>query len=199
MNFIEYFNNWRKNYDTYTLDDQKRIINKLEEKYPNQKQFSRGEIYKFFLNRTCKKIVEIGGWKGDLANEVLNNNKTIELWNNYDICSNAKDKAICKDVRYNCIIPDDFVWNLNQFETYDTCILSHVIEHIKEEELQKLFIKLKNIKHIYIAAPIDKDKNNWNNYCGTHILKCGWNKVSAMLKGYKEEIVNNGVRFYTKA
>jgi len=196
----DYFNKWREEYDSYSIEDQKRIINELEEKYPTQRQFSVSVIYirKFLPKKPNQKILEIGGWKGHLASIILKENETIELWHNYDICSNAKDKSVCNDKRYECIIANDFVWNLDVFNEYDVCILSHVIEHIKESELRKLFTKLKNIKFIYIASPLKEKGSNWNNYMGTHILNCGWNSIRNMLKDYKETIINKDVRIYER-
>jgi len=192
------FNTWRKEYDSYSLKDQQKIINDLEERYPNQKQFTFSEVDEFISENSPQKVLEIGGWKGHLAHEILKENKTIELWHNYEICSNAKDKSVCKDERYKCIIAPDFVWNLDVFDNYDVCILSHVVEHIKEPELRKLFKKLKNIRYFYIEAPIEEDGQRWGNYQGTHILKCGWNSIKEMLVHYEETIINENIRTYRK-
>ena len=193
------FNKWRDEYDSYSLKDQKEIINQLEIKYPNQKQYSTPEVKKFLSNIPSPKILEIGGWKGHLAYEILKDNRLIKFWHNYEICSNAKDKCICKDKRYECIIAPDFVWNVGVLNGYNICILSHVIEHIKEEELRKLFDKIKDVKYIYIASPLKETGQTWKNYCGTHILKCGWNSIRKMLNNYKEKIINKNIRIYERS
>ena len=139
------------------------------------------------------KVLEIGGWKGELASEVLLKDKNIILWHNYDICSNAINKNVCESERFKGIVLTDFAWNLNIFNDYNVCILSHIIEHIKKHELIKFFDKIKHIKYVYIDAPLNDPYNRikWKNYCGTHILECEWKDITNMLKNYKEVIISN--------
>jgi len=187
------FNKWREKYSSYSFKEQKEISNELEVLYPKQQQFNTKEVSNFLRNIPNPKILEIGGWKGELASEILTQNKSIILWHNYDICSNAIEKTVCNDKRYKTILLTDFAWNLDIFSKYNVCILSHVIEHIKKHELIKLFDKIKHIKYIYIDAPLNNPylSQGWKNYEGTHVLECGWSGVMNMLKGYNLKLNGN--------
>ncbi len=187
------FNEWREKYDKYTFEQHKKINNRFESLYPKQQKFVTKEVGKFLKGITKAKVLEVGGWKGELASQVLSTNKDIILWHNYDICSNAIDKNICKDERFKGIVLIDFVWNLNIFKEYNVCVLSHIIEHIKKKELIKFFSKIKHIKYIYIDAPLNDPYNRmkWKNYSGTHILECNWNDIKNILRNYKENIITN--------
>lgn len=189
------FNEWREKYSSYSFKEQKEIINRLELRYPNQRQFNFKEVSNFLRNIPKPKVLELGGWKGELASQILTENKSIILWHNYDICSNAIDKSVCKDKRFRGILLTDFAWNLNIFSEYNTCVLSHVIEHIKKHELEKFFNKIKHIKYIFIDAPLNSPYllRGWKNYAGTHILECGWDGVKNMLKGYNLKFNGNSL------
>jgi len=189
------FNEWREKYSSYSFKEQKEIYNRLELLYPKQQQFNAKEISNFLRNIRNPKILEIGGWKGELASQILAQNKNIVLWHNYDICSNAIDKNICKDKRFKAILLTDFAWNLDIFSEYNTCVLSHVIEHVKKHEVMKFFNKIKHIKYIFIDAPLNNPYffQKWRNYVGTHILECGWDGVKNMLKGYNLKLNGNSL------
>ena len=189
------FNEWREKYSSYSFKEQKEIINRLELRYPKQRQFNFKEVSNFLKDIPKPKVLELGGWKGELASEILAQNKNVILWHNYDICSNAIDKSVCKDKRFKAILLTDFAWNLDIFSEYNTCVLSHVIEHIRKHELEKFFNKIKHIKYIFIDAPLNDPYllRGWKNYAGTHILECGWDCVKNMLKGYNLKLNGNSL------
>ena len=187
------FNKWRAEYDSYSFEKQKELNNELEKVAPNQIQHKAEIVGEFLRKIPNAKVLEIGGWKGELAQKILSKNKNILLWHNYDICSNAIEKNVCKDTRFKGIVLTDFAWNLDIWKDYNIVILSHIIEHIRKRELIKLFDKFKHIKYIYIDAPLNDPYRGveWKNYCGTHILECGWDQITEMLKNYKETILTN--------
>lgn len=185
------FNEWRENYDTYSFEQHKELNNILEEISPRQQQHNTEEVINFLKDIPNAKVLELGGWKGELANKVLLTNKDIILWHNYDICSNAIDKNVCKDERFKGIVLTDFAWNLDIFSGYNVCIMSHVVEHMKLYEFKSFLDKIKHIKYIYIDCPLNDPYNRmkWKNYCGTHILNAEWSDITKALKGYNETII----------
>ncbi|MEE9439557.1 MAG: hypothetical protein V3V14_11195 [Saprospiraceae bacterium] len=195
------FNKYRKEYDSYSFKQLQEIYNELELLYPKQEHFTTEYIERFLTNIPSPKIMELGGFKGELASQILAKNKRILLWHNYDICPNSIEKTMCKDKRYKAILLEDFAWNLDIFDSYNVCILSHTIEHIKQKQLKRFFDKIKNVKYIYIEAPM---RLSWNNTPTTHILECGWKAITNMLRDYKEIIKRKhlrkvaGIRVYVK-
>ena len=169
------FNKWRAEYDSYSFEKQKELNNELEKVAPNQIQHKAEIVGEFLRKIPNAKVLEI------------------LLWHNYDICSNAIEKNVCKDTRFKGIVLTDFAWNLDIWKDYNIVILSHIIEHIRKRELIKLFDKFKHIKYIYIDAPLNDPYRGieWKNYCGTHILECGWDQITKILKNYKETIITN--------
>ena len=192
------FNNWREKYDSYSFKKQGEIYNELEELYPEQICFTLPFVEGFLKNIEKPKILELGGYKGELAKDILECNDDIVLWHNYELSSNAIEKNVCTDERYKPILLKDFAWNLDVFTPYNVCILSHIIEHIKQKQLKKFLEKIPNIKHIYIEAPLHRRRDGWHNRGATHILECGWGAIRNMLRDYKEIVKRKDVRCYIK-
>jgi len=109
---IHEFDNYRKKYDSLSFSDKKRITRRWSKKYPEQAHF-RYDYVDLWLQKYVKtpvRILEIGGWKGDLASKVLLSSMNIELWHNYDLIE-SDSTEICKDKRYNLFSLDYYVWN----------------------------------------------------------------------------------------
>jgi hypothetical protein len=204
------FNKWRLEYDSYGFEDHKKIYEELYVIYPDQQHYDMAALFSFIDYPYSKrlKILEIGGWKGELANGILNSNivgkdgkrlsDQIAYWHNYEITPSVITNSVCNHNDYNVILAEDFVWNLNVFQEYNVCIMSHVAEHMKAVELGKFFEKINHIQHIYIHAPIQNESISWDNYVGTHILETGWDGIKEMLSDYCEQKHSDQIRFFRK-
>ena len=174
------FNEWRENYTSLTLKEQVDYHNELESKYPNQAHYDLDFALKVFDIVNPKDVTEAGGWKGDLANVMLNR-YNIESWKNIEICKNAIDNTNCKDARYSYFMPKSFDWFDSKL--YKGLFLAtHFIEHLSNEHFEQLAEYCAGVPLIYFESPLSNEGESWDGYIGTHKLNYGWDKVNEIMK-----------------
>lgn len=199
------FDQWRERYDRLCYADQLEFYNQVETDHPLQHGYDIEKFSRFFTKILATSgeltVLEVGGWKGELAKEALEKYEQIRQWVNYEISAEAVKKSVCNDWRYVPLIPANFVWNIPLVEA-DVFISSHFIEHIRASQLEMLFNNLpSSIKYIIIQAPLADEPTDWNGYFGTHILEVGWAGVNEMLDklGFKlAEILGQEIRYFKK-
>jgi len=190
------FDRWRLNYDTMTYDDQLAFYNRVAVDHPVQHGFD-GEAFRAFFEAVEMpeiQVLEFGGWKGELAAEVLPLYPHITHWTNLEISILAASDVRCRDGRYRAIVPSAFAWELDQLPDHNVFVSSHAIEHIRAAELEQLLAKLpRKVTYIGLQAPLADGPGDWSGYYGSHILEVGWKQVGAMLQvsGFAE-FVNQG-------
>ena len=188
----KYFDKWREDYDSMTNQEQKKRHIDIANTYGNQQSYNLKAYQKADLKG---QIVEIGGWKGELADHMLKENLNILSWTNIEFCTHMEH--VCKDFRYKVIEPKEFRWWLHNPEYLkgDCLIASHFIEHISNTDILSLFvdtISKSSLKRLLLDAPIvEKGECNWSNYLGTHILKYSWSDIISILESLGFKYVNN--------
>jgi len=181
------FDRWRAEYDQMSYADQVAFYNQVAEDHPHQVHFD-ASAFELFLRHTidqvgCVGVLEVGGWKGELAGKMLTRLPGILVWINYEISQTAAEQSVPKTDRYQVVVSDDFVWNIT-LPPCDVLVASHTIEHIKARELGALIDNLPStIKYIGLQAPLADSAQNvtWAGYWGSHILEIGWYEVVKML------------------
>lgn len=182
----EDFNQWREDYDQMTYTDQVEFYNQVEREHPNQR-FFYADSFAQLLGAACAtlfsfSVIELGGWKGELAEKMLLSYPPISYWINYEISQRAVQKSPLRSPRYFPIVLPNFLWTSALWPA-DVFISSHTIEHIREKQLKRLFSKLpKSIKFIGLQSPLPEGPTDWTDDHGSHILECGWGKVKVMLE-----------------
>jgi len=168
----------------------------MEIVYPEQAHYNLEFAKKAFDIVKPKVVTEIGGWKGDLAYEILKDS-SIEKWYNIEISQNAIDKTKCKDQRHEYIKPDSFNW-FDKIEMKGMIVSTHFIEHLSNQNFETLCKFIKEVEYIYFEAPLENDGQTWENYVGTHILTYGWNKVKELLHSHEVILENNYCKLFKK-
>ena len=196
------FDQWRKDYRTQSFKDHQEQYEVIEETYPSQIHFNPAFVIDFLHSVADKletfKILELGGWKGELAETirrrypVLWNHLT--SWENYEICISAIKKSVCTDPKYKGIPLNKHIWKyvffVNEFNIF---IGSHVLEHMIGTEARALlsFLASLRVTYLYLDVPIPRGSPvDWSGYNGTHILEFGWEHLEEVLErlGYIEEM-----------
>lgn len=164
---IEDFNEWRAKYTRMSYQDHIEYHKKWAQMYPDQQHFYTGlqMISDCITSKTA--VMEIGGWTGDLAQQIFNQQKDVILWDNYDL---IEPPSHCADPRYNTIVRDDWLWKTPRLtQYYDVLVASNVLEHMQYEEVHKLFNWLPKIPVVVIVLPYLQ--RTWHNYHGAHIYR----------------------------
>jgi hypothetical protein len=191
LNDPQVFNQWRANYEQMTNEEHTEFTEACAERFPDQVHFTAANFEKVFeqLGPSQPRVLEIGGWKGELAKHCLEK-FPIKSWTNIEFCKSAIKNSKCTDRRYFTLQPERFDW----FETprvidFDVCVSSNTIEHFSDDHFFRLLGHVAGIPTIVFEAPISNEGQTWNDYWGTHILETGWDKINFCMKacGYKVE------------
>jgi len=195
----EEFNQWREQYREMTFKENQEWYDRLEKDHPWQQHFDATKVADFIRHTSTQlgsvRILELGGWKGDLA-EIIRKNypnvwSNIVYWDNHDICLTAIEKNVCHDPKYNAFGIDRQLWELAMLlRPYNIFIGSHVLEHLTTSEIKQLipFLVKYKIQYLYLHVPITEQalgEKIWNNYYGNHILEIGWVQLEQLLRKYK--------------
>ena len=168
------FNEWREKYNEISYDNQKEYYNELEKLYPDQAHYDLNFALQVFDYVKPKFVTEAGGWKGDLANNILSRYKDIINWKNIEICEEAIKNS-------NCLF-----------------VSTHFIEHISNDDFDKLANSLQNIEYVYIESPLSNNDTDWVDYYGTHKLGYGWDKIKQKFSNHKIILENNHCKLFHK-
>lgn len=187
------FDEWRSKYEEMSYRDNIDFHNQMESMYPNQMHFNAGNVI-ITLNLIGRpfKVLEFGGWKGDLAFAMITHyGDDIINWINIEICEAVINKTIHSSEKYRVIKPHRFDWFAEKrIEKPDVVVATHFIEHISNEHFELLARYVSGIPVIYFEAPIEDSRQSWNGYMGTHKLIYGWDDVKRIMKGYGYSSIN---------
>jgi hypothetical protein len=130
-------------------------------------------------------VLELGGWKGELADLLLPDFPNIEKWMNYEITPQAVSDNTCKDSRYEVQIPDNYLWTLDiDLSKYNVFVASHVIEHLKLVHVKRLLSRLRDIKYLYVDAPLPPNGSMWGGGEFSHIIEIGWTALRDLIESF---------------
>lgn len=199
------FDAWRVSYDAMTYDDHVRFYDAVWDAYPVQQHYDTGRATAFLARVDPRRVLELGGWRGELAAAILPEFPDIVRWRNVEVCRGAAENAACTDPRYEAIVPDAWLWERPDLVGFaDTFVASHVIEHMRGDQLRALFaVVLPSVDAVFLASPLDEEGQGWAGYHGSHILELGWRDVAALLAnaGFAryDDIASPEVRAYRRA
>jgi hypothetical protein len=166
------FDLWRTQYDQMSFLDQVAFY--MQFKQPGMKGNSLFRtdfitLLRNFLDQSIEpcRMVEIGGDEGQLA-QLFMDHPNLGFWHNFDLCSFPQTFY---HERYLYTPLTDWVWNLPPFEGFNCVVLSHVLEHLKARDVEKIFPLIANCPHVIMETPLPETKPNWQGYNGSHILE----------------------------
>ncbi len=192
---------WREAYDTMTDEEHKAFAAEAEMRYPTQQHFTYTNFAHLFsrLAKPNCDVLEVGGWKGELAKHCLEAFK-IKYWLNIEFCEEALNKQV--EISH----PEHYTWRPSKFNWFeedrtnngDVLISAHTIEHFSDAHMAKFIKWLSGIPLVMFEAPINHGENDWRGYVGTHILKMGWDKINELMaaEGYACTKLNAACYYY---
>ena len=204
-----FFDEYRARYDLMTFADHQRAYSLVESIYPEQQCFDEGRASRFFealiAHQITPSVIELGGWKGELAQCMLSRYRDITIWHNVEICREAVGKTVCRDSRYTTNTLDGFFWDMKPrfIGMCNTMVLSHVVEHMRLQNFSDTIAHCANehIEHVYLDVPhlTDHSCKTWHGWTSMHVFEAGWADIERIMAthGYQSFIMNGQVRCYT--
>lgn len=178
------WNAWRSRYDEMTFADQVTFYDLVFDDFPEQGRFSTrvlGRLLEGPIGDEVRplgwssipplSVVELGGWNGGFASEILPEHPEIRKWRNYEVSAAAVAATVCEDGRYQGIALRDWYWA--EEHSADIFVASHVLEHLKLRDVLATF-DATDARWLYLQAPLGEEATDWTNYRGSHILEVGW-------------------------
>lgn len=175
------FDGWRASYDEATFADQQDFYDQVHDRYPAQAHYASTRYFEGFLAHIARpvSIIELGGWDGEFAATMLPVHPEITSWRNYEISRKAVAESVCQDSRFEGIALEDWYWELEH--AADLFVASHVIEHLRFEDVLKTF-DASDVRWMYLSSPLAEEKRDWQGYHGSHILEVGWAELTEELR-----------------
>ncbi len=194
---------WRELYYSLTPEENIEFGNDIEARYPGQQSYNVAN-FDYLFGEVCRApaVIEIGGWKGELALHCMSKH-VIKSWFNIDMCKAAVEKTVpMGSLPYAARFPYEFDWFAREErkQDYDVCVSAHTIEHLSDRHLIQLIDYIRGIGLIMFEAPISPKGDNWDGYHGTHMLTMGWNGVNASMegRGYRVHQINGQCYLYER-
>lgn len=174
------WNEWRDRYDTLTFAKQQSFYDRVYEEYPEQARFDVDALMALLqLVPGEPTIVELGGWNGGFAAEILRRDRRIRSWTNHEISELAVRDSACADPRYYGIVLHDWYWAHRH--DADVLVASHVVEHLRLVDVVRAILAT-DCRFMYLQAPLEDRPTSWHNYRGSHILEVGWDGLTAAIE-----------------
>lgn len=178
---------WRARTEKMTYAEQQAFYDDVARDFPEQAHFVREVAIRELTGAAPAGVLEIGGWRGDLAAAVLADPRSaaIRKWVNMDIAPSLAGMQRCRDPRYSFVVAPTWVWDTAIPDEYDAVVATHLIEHLTERQLETLLrrlAKLGRARTLYLESPLREDSHGWKGYRGSHILGLGWAGVRRMVQ-----------------
>jgi glycosyltransferase involved in cell wall biosynthesis len=167
---------WRADYPNLSFKAQQDIYATVAEHSPDQNRFDEQSARAFLQLAAPSRVVEVGGWRGELAAALLPDFPTIKSWANHEIAPNLEPSPT--DQRYRHHILTDWPWKRRMVG--DALVLSHVVEHMQAAQFGRLLSKFTG-DWVYIDCPVSDDPPDWTGYDGSHVIEVGWSGLTLLL------------------
>lgn len=195
---------YRNKYDSLSFDYKIKKAGQWLKLYPEQAHFNIIPI-NYWLEKIVTRpvtVLEIGGWRGDLAKAVLSSFEHIRLWHNYDLIPNNNYQK-CFDNRYKLISLEKNLWNQSLDYEYNALIATHMIEHISWKEFKELCAWIPaGILTVLFESPLPASHENisWKGDYSSHVLEKGWEQVINEMKnqGFKVDFFENDTVIFNR-
>lgn len=169
---------YRAAYDGMTYGEQVAFYDRVWDLHPNQHHYDPEACATFLTSVKATRVIEIGGWRGELAAEMLARFPAIRRWHNVELCRGAIQSTVCQDPRYTCQVPGNWAWTMIH-EPGAVLVAAHVIEHMALPQVGALLSALLP-SAAFIQSPLMEEGQDWTGYTGSHVLRAGWREIVAV-------------------
>ncbi len=133
-------------------------------------------------------VVELGGGDGHVAASLLDRHP-IRSWINVEMSRRAVDSGL-RHPRYRAVVPDAFPWDWSGWPDGDVFFASHVLEHLRGAQIDRLLARLGAVRFAHVECPLPDDAVaiDWSGRWNTHVLEIGWKQLEALFARHGFEV-----------
>ena len=173
---------YRAAYDGMTYGEQVAFYDRVWDLHPDQHHYDAEACFAFLTVAQADRVIEIGGWRGHLAAEMLPRLPAIRRWHNVELCRGAVAATVCDDRRYTAQVPTRWAWEMTH-EPGGVLVAAHVIEHMTLAQVGALVGALRP-RAAFVQSPLTDTGQDWAGYGGSHVLRAGWSEVIALFAAH---------------
>lgn len=167
---------WRSQYDVWPFEAHRLFYDEVFRNYPSQRYGDCDYVANNLAGKGPLEVVELGGWNGFVAVNVLGRIPAISTWNNYDICAPAIEHSMSHERLYSHTL-SDWPWN-TELHRGNAFVALHTLEHMKARDIRALLETNPQWRVACVEVPVgEADGCDWTGYNGTHILDIGWSSL----------------------
>jgi acetyltransferase-like isoleucine patch superfamily enzyme len=190
------FDSWRNCRGDLPYGEHVRFFDAIFDKYPNQHYCNLVEARTFCSQLpAASQILELGGWKGQVAEILLAEFPDIEHWHNFELSGNAVKEGL-RHPRFTSRVADDFVWRLEDLPPCNVLFAAHVLEHLTSREIGELLRKLISVMHVFVESPLPAagKQLSWAGNLSTAVLDIGWLELEELFGTFGFQAVRRAGR-----
>lgn len=176
------FDIYRELYPTMTVKERELWHSLLWDDEPNQDHFNEDAAVAFGRSLPVDaKVLEYGGWTGDMAYMLLDEHEIAQWWN-VECCKQARESGIQHE-RYmaSARSPLPLLDSLNGF------VASHVLEHMDEIEIRGLIEEVTTRLKVPVILLDFPEPHEVDGTTALHITGDVWSVIEQYMAEYKME------------
>lgn len=187
LTWMGQFNYYRQLYSKFSFEDRQKLYTLWYKAFPDGAEPFDGQFVLDCIDEIISdnghylRVHELGGYRGELAWEVLSKHPRI-TWTSFDIIKHDILPEL-PDNFSECVLEKE-LWETNIGLEGDVFISMHTLEHLSDADFDKLlaYILKQKITHLILQLPIQPEGQTWANYLGAHVLTYGSNKIKKLLE-----------------
>lgn len=185
------FDEWRLRRDRLSYIEHVAFYDAIYDHHPNQHYCDIAEARRFAEQLpNGSRILELGGWKGEVAATLLESCPRIMHWHNFELSTKAIRSGLAHS-RYTADLGDDFIWNLPELPETNILFAAYVLEHLRTHEIEKLLKRLPRISEVFVESPLPLQGIGltWEGSKSTNVLEIGWQELEDLFQRYGFDVV----------
>jgi acetyltransferase-like isoleucine patch superfamily enzyme len=197
------FDEWRARRHDLPYAEHVAYFDAIFTQYPHQHYCSVDEARAFAAQLPDRShVLEVGGWRGQVAEILLPEFARIEHWHNFELSRKAVQGGLTHP-RFTAQVAADFVWKIQDLPECNVLFAAHVLEHLSSREIRDLLGRLRAVTHVFVEAPLPVagKKISWAGNRSTAVLDIGWRELEELFGEFGFQAVRRArkVRFFERS
>jgi len=188
----------RANYRNLTFNDLKRLSEIWLKRYPVQRYYDREFVVSCFrrimseLHKDSLRVVELGGYNGELALEMSEVFPRLD-WLNIEIIQHEPLAGLDR-YKYREYVLLQQIWDDGvDISGRDVFVSFDTLEHFPNDEFEKivLYLSMNRPRFLILKIPILDQGQRWSGKSDSHLLTMGSRRVRELLSSSYEILIDD--------